>query len=225
MCSSAAQYEDVDAPLTSVLRKALGSKYKIFKSLMVTYIAMPDSCEKWETSNLPPADILACLCQKVFSEQAYKYFGGLQPVNMCPRVCGIILVENKVYHRGVVVALGTGNVCLLGQYWQSDGKVLHDTHCEVMAKRSFRKFLYAQIEQENSGQPSIFVRTPEGKLRLHPSLSVHMYMSYPPCGDATECLISDPSFNFGNDDKGHTSSESMTTRLGLAMSSCTAHAV
>jgi hypothetical protein len=210
------QYHCIEAPSNSILKQALGPKYKILKSVMVSMRDDPDSnMHIWELASLPAADIVSCLIRKTFLEIVYKFFKKVEPVYSCPRVSGILLAENNRFDTAVTVALGTGNMGLIGSYWQSDGKVLHDTHAEVMAKRSFEKFLYSQVQREYSGQPSIFVRTSNGKLKLHPSLSVHMGFSYPPCGDASDCLGNDPVFQFGSQDRQEPSSEVMNLKMGL----------
>ena len=40
---------------------------------------------------------------------------------------------------GEVVALGTGNTCVAGDALSLDGRVLNDSHAEVVARRSLLK--------------------------------------------------------------------------------------
>ena len=170
----------------------------------------------WNIEDMCHADAMSCLSRRLFTDEAYRWCGHLGPLKVCPRICTFILIENGKYAHGVVVAFGAGNKCIMGQYWQSDGKVLHDSHCEVIARRSFVKFLYKQLKQEFDGKVSIFVRTDDGKLKLHPSLSVHMYLSLPPCGDASECIQVDKTFKIGDDDFHSLTKETACAQMGIA---------
>lgn len=184
--------------------------------MQVMFRSSPNENALWNMDELPHAEVMSCLSVRLFSEQAYKWCGHLGPVRICPRICTYILVENEKYVNGAVVAFGAGNKCIMGQYWQSDGKVLHNSHCEVIAKRSFVKFLYEQLKREFDGKVSVFVRTDDGKLKLHPSLSVHMYLSLPPCGDASEGIKSDHSFRIGQDDLTRLTEEAASAQMGIA---------
>lgn len=205
-----------DPPENCLLRRALGKGYKVLKFMQVMFRHSPNENAVWSMDQLPQAEVMSCLTTRLFFNEACKWCGHSGPVSICPRVCSFILVENGNYANGAVVAFGTGNKCIMGQYWQSDGKVLHNSHCEVIARRSFIKFLYQQLKREFDGKVSIFVRTDEGKLKLHPSLSVHMYLSLPPCGDASECIKEDQTFRIGDDDLVTLTEEAASAQMGIA---------
>ncbi|XP_067932536.1 double-stranded RNA-specific adenosine deaminase-like [Watersipora subatra] len=86
---------------------------------------------------------------------------------------------------GEVVALGTGNTCINGDGLSMDGRVLNDSHAEVIARRSLVKYLYNEAKKAFSNEKSIFVPSPysAGLLALHPDISIHLYISTAPCGD------------------------------------------
>ena len=98
-----------------------------------------------------------------------------------------------------VVALGTGTKCLSRSQVAQDGAgwVVHDAHAEVCARRSLLLFLLDQVELA-AARPheSILVAAAGGDgFELRPGMSLHMYSSQPPCGDAAlfEAADAEPS--------------------------------
>ena len=116
------------------------------------------------------------------------------------------------------VALATGTKCLGASQRSARGEVLHDCHAEVLARRAFQAWLYAQLHLAASpaappephadsaaaprapAERSIFEFHPpssgeasvdgggggSGPLwRLRPGVRFHLYISHPPCGDAS----------------------------------------
>lgn len=112
-----------------------------------------------------------------------------------------------------VVALGTGSKCLGTNRWCSRGSLVHDSHAEVVAKRTFQLYLLQQLEAAATGLPSVFQLSPEltlnsprdssphsltddeqhgsnssrepVKFQLKRNISFHMYLSHTPCGDCS----------------------------------------
>lgn len=87
---------------------------------------------------------------------------------------------------GEVVALGTGTKCINGEYISDAGLAVNDCHAEVITRRAFNRFLYAQLDLCAKGQTeaSIFEKSSSGKYTLKPGISFHLYISTAPCGDA-----------------------------------------
>ena len=87
---------------------------------------------------------------------------------------------------GEVVALGTGTKCINGEFISDAGLAVNDCHAEIIAKRSFMRFLYSQVDLCAKGQEStsIFCRGSSGLYALKPGISFHLYISTAPCGDA-----------------------------------------
>ncbi|KAJ3145533.1 tRNA-specific adenosine deaminase 1 [Geranomyces variabilis] len=99
------------------------------------------------------------------------------------------------------IALGTGLKCLNPSQMPADGSCLHDSHAEVICRRSFMHYLYASLEAEQSGQaikgkgPRILVpQEKEGEAnrlyRVADGVSFHFYVSQSPCGDASMSALS-----------------------------------
>ena len=89
---------------------------------------------------------------------------------------------------GEVVALGTGTKCLSGEFISDAGLAVNDCHAEVIAKRSFVRFLYSQVDLCAKGKDSILCRGSSGLYTLKSGISFHMYISTSPCGDASVFL-------------------------------------
>ncbi|KAM3829072.1 tRNA-specific adenosine deaminase 1 isoform 2-T2 [Vipera latastei] len=86
-----------------------------------------------------------------------------------------------------VVAMGTGTKCIGQSEMRETGDVLNDSHAEVMAKRSFQRYLIHQLWLAAVGQdPSIFIPgTEKGKWLLKPLISFVFFTSHTPCGDGS----------------------------------------
>ncbi|NXC38836.1 ADAT1 deaminase, partial [Penelope pileata] len=93
-----------------------------------------------------------------------------------------------------VVALGTGTKCIGQNKMRKSGDILNDSHAEVVAKRSFQRYLLHQMCLAASYQQcSIFVPgTETGKWKLKPNIIFIFFCSHTPCGDASIIPISEP---------------------------------
>ncbi|XP_068136363.1 adenosine deaminase domain-containing protein 1 isoform X2 [Hyperolius riggenbachi] len=85
-----------------------------------------------------------------------------------------------------VVAIGTGDLNY-GQSINNDGRVLHDSHAIVTARRSLLRYFYRQLLLFYSGdsnmKKSIFCREPASDLlSLKQNLNVYLYMNELPKG-------------------------------------------
>ncbi|NXW48919.1 ADAT1 deaminase, partial [Nyctiprogne leucopyga] len=92
-----------------------------------------------------------------------------------------------------VVALGTGTKCIGRNKMRKTGDVLNDSHAEIVAKRSFQRYLLHQMWLAASHQQcSIFIPgTGTGKWKLKPSIIFVFFSSHTPCGDASIIPISE----------------------------------
>ncbi|XP_076799692.1 tRNA-specific adenosine deaminase 1-like [Clavelina lepadiformis] len=88
-----------------------------------------------------------------------------------------------------VVALGTGTSCLGSSQMCKDGRIVHDAHAEVIARRAFIRYLYFElmkIHMKDTGTSTIFTLDKEtGCCKLREGIRFHFYVTDPPCGDAT----------------------------------------
>ncbi|NXP27840.1 ADAT1 deaminase, partial [Scytalopus superciliaris] len=93
-----------------------------------------------------------------------------------------------------VVAMGTGTKCIGQKKMRKTGDILNDSHAEVVAKRSFQRYLLHQMWLAASHQQcSIFCPgTETGKWKLKPNIIFVFFSSHTPCGDASIIPISEP---------------------------------
>uniref|UniRef100_A0A7M4ENX4 tRNA-specific adenosine deaminase 1 n=1 Tax=Crocodylus porosus TaxID=8502 RepID=A0A7M4ENX4_CROPO len=93
-----------------------------------------------------------------------------------------------------VVAMGTGTKCIGQTKMRKSGDVLNDSHAEVVAKRSFQRYLLHQLGLAASHQQcSIFIPgTETGKWKLKPHITFIFFSSHTPCGDASIIPMSEP---------------------------------
>lgn len=105
-------------------------------------------------------------------------------------VLAAFIVKRSQEDEGEVVSVGTGDACVVSSSLKTDGRVMLDCHAEVVARRALIKWFYRQIHLLYSSDPtsmtSIFEYNSEtSKLCLKETVSIHMYISTAPCGDAS----------------------------------------
>ncbi|XP_021573184.1 tRNA-specific adenosine deaminase 1 isoform X2 [Carlito syrichta] len=86
-----------------------------------------------------------------------------------------------------VVSMGTGTKCIGQSKMRKSGDVLNDSHAEVIARRSFQRYLLHQLQLAVVlKEDSIFVPgTQRGLWKLRPDLFFVFFSSHTPCGDAS----------------------------------------
>ncbi|NXN09613.1 ADAD1 protein, partial [Indicator maculatus] len=101
-------------------------------------------------------------------------------------LAAFIIKKGKSYD---VVALGTGE-CNYSQYFQRSGRVLHDSHAIITARRSLLRYFYRQLllfynENPVRAEKSIFCTAPGSKLlTLNQNTTIFLYMNQLPKGTA-----------------------------------------
>ncbi|XP_025282652.1 tRNA-specific adenosine deaminase 1 isoform X4 [Canis lupus dingo] len=86
-----------------------------------------------------------------------------------------------------VVSMGTGTKCIGQSKMRKSGDILNDSHAEVIARRSFQRYLHYQLHLAAAlKEDSIFVPgTQRGLWKLRPDLLFVFFSSHTPCGDAS----------------------------------------
>ncbi|KAJ6652499.1 hypothetical protein lerEdw1_011469 [Lerista edwardsae] len=136
------------------------------------------------------ADEVAALC--------YSHYGVRLPRSGKPepgREWTLLAAVLKVERGGgkEIVAMGTGTKCIGHSEMRSTGDVLNDSHAEVVAKRSFQRYLLHQLWLAAVHQaPSIFSPgMAHGRWRLKTHVSFVFFSSHTPCGDASIIPVRD----------------------------------
>lgn len=82
-----------------------------------------------------------------------------------------------------IIALATGCKCLPRDRLPEQGDALHDSHAEVLARRSALRWFLEEIRRYvvRGGQSQWLVRDHDGMFRLKHGVRMTMYISTPPC--------------------------------------------
>ncbi|XP_069832929.1 adenosine deaminase domain-containing protein 1 isoform X2 [Dendropsophus ebraccatus] len=142
-------------------------------------------------SSRKPVDKRSFVHEKITQVIKEKF---MELVMKCPEFesCGNSLAAFVMEMDGQhweVVALGTGELNF-GQSFQNDGRILHDSHAIVSARRSLLRYFYRQLLLYFSGnsimmKKSVFCReTATDLLALKQNLNLYLYMNQLPGGAA-----------------------------------------
>ncbi|KAI3658729.1 hypothetical protein MP638_004598 [Amoeboaphelidium occidentale] len=101
-----------------------------------------------------------------------------------------IVEENTITKELELICLCSGVKCLPNTKISQHGDLLHDMHAEVLARRSFLRYLCSNFKDYREGSDSIFFKDSNGLLSVNDHLKYHMYISQAPCGDASIVQLS-----------------------------------
>ncbi|NXI98914.1 ADAD1 protein, partial [Psophia crepitans] len=129
-----------------------------------------------------------------FSQTLKEVFNSLTTKHPEYQSCGsslaaFIIEKGKSVLSHEVVALGTGE-CNYSQCFQPCGRVLHDSHAIVTARRSLLRYFYRHLllfynENPARTEKSVFCTAPGSKLlTLKPNTTIFLYMNQLPKGTA-----------------------------------------
>lgn len=111
-----------------------------------------------------------------------------KPTNKEWTVLSAVILHNHSTNTSKVVSLGTGSRSLPISKYCKFGLIVNDSHAEVIAKRSFQRFLYSEIRKQG-----IFKFNEDTKtFDLQENISFHFYTSHVPCGDACIMELDEP---------------------------------
>lgn len=107
-------------------------------------------------------------------------------------LAGLVLEDERspADRRFTVIAVATGTKCLGAKRRVSDGSLVHDSHAEVLVRRSLVRLLGQHLRLALSGvnDDTCFLEASpvgSGRYRLKSCSKLHLYVSDSPCGDAS----------------------------------------
>lgn len=111
---------------------------------------------------------------------------GAEPIRRKVLASIVMTSRNDSDQKFEVISLGTGTKFISGEYISDQGLALNDCHGEIIARRSFLRFLYSQLElcAEGYEEESIFEKKENGLYGLRDNVEFHLYINTSPCGDA-----------------------------------------
>ncbi|GMT17518.1 hypothetical protein PFISCL1PPCAC_8815, partial [Pristionchus fissidentatus] len=134
------------------------------------------------------------LMSNLIQEHSYALFHKLTANNPqaanTHRVLAAIFLHDLVENRLHCVSLATGNKGIKASNLSLEGRSVNDCHAEVLARRGFVRWLYAQVQLActDKRRSALFWKAGEqegetSKLKLRAKFDVHLFISTAPCGD------------------------------------------
>ena len=98
-------------------------------------------------------------------------------------LAALALTSTEPDHPAQIIALATGCKCLPEDRLPEQGDALHDSHAEVLARRSARRWFLHEIRRYvvRGGHSQWLARDHDGMFRLQHGVQMIMYISTPPC--------------------------------------------
>ena len=145
-----------------------------------TYLGPPPSAQ------LDPlaADLIAEAVLTKF--QSLQSAAGQEPIRRKVLAGVVMTSRGDSSQKFEVISLGTGTKFISGECISDQGLALNDCHGEIIARRSFLRFLFSQLElcAEGYEEESIFEKKESGLYGLRDYVEFHLYINTSPCGDA-----------------------------------------
>lgn len=124
------------------------------------------------------------------------------------KVIACFIMEDTELGQFEVISFGSGTRCVSGDKMDLQGRVVNDSHAEVIARRSLRRFFYQELRvyhEQGDEAETIFEPVKGSLVRVKDSIKFHLYISTAPCGDGAQFSRDDtvnrePPLNF----KDHT---------------------
>ncbi|KAI8912684.1 adenosine deaminase/editase [Gorgonomyces haynaldii] len=95
-------------------------------------------------------------------------------------LCAIVKKDKQLE----CVSIGTGLKCLPEKLLEKGGRLVNDSHAEIVCRRAFKRYLLDQVTRCKNAKDSVF-ESIDDRYRIRKEVSFHMYLSLAPCGDAS----------------------------------------
>ncbi|CAL1701597.1 unnamed protein product [Somion occarium] len=124
-------------------------------------------------------DEVARVVLNVYSTLAFK------PPGDKFTILAAFLLWNTSSDELKIISLATGSKCLPEIRLCEEGDVLHDSHAEVLARRSAIRWFLEEVDRSHTS-PSDWIDRPRSeRFALRSNVQVVLYVSTVPCGDAS----------------------------------------
>lgn len=124
---------------------------------------------------------------KIISLYEDKFDKRSKPRNGEGTVLASIFLHHRILLDVKVVCLTTGIKCLNANEMKrenKDGKLLHDSHAEVLCFRAFNRYLLEMMHNHVfADEDDILIKVDESKFEWNEAWEIGMYVSELPCGD------------------------------------------
>ncbi|KAJ8588748.1 hypothetical protein M405DRAFT_792528 [Rhizopogon salebrosus TDB-379] len=108
------------------------------------------------------------------------------PLGTFTILAAIALTSAESLTQPKIIALATGCKCLPKDKLPLQGEAVHDSHAEVLARRCAVRWLFEEIDRAIlSGSSHWVSKSTDGRYCLKDGVKTMMYISTPPCGDAS----------------------------------------
>lgn len=103
------------------------------------------------------------------------------------KVIACFIKEDQSTNSLQVVSMGSGTRCVEGHKLSLEGQVVNDMHAEIIARRSLRRFFYAELHKYYGKSYDDTIFTSSGsQIAVKDHIKFHLYISTAPCGDGAQ---------------------------------------
>ncbi|KAK3087990.1 hypothetical protein FSP39_013122 [Pinctada imbricata] len=156
------------------------------------YLLKEEERKKMSAVTLSEEDNIAKMCHQFLEKKLLEV-----PVLRHTRMLMAAFIVKRGETQGEVVAMGTGHNVISSDSLTTDGRCVIDCHAVAVARRAFKKYLFKEMKEyyEGSKVISIFSQVAQNShlLTLKDNVSIHLYLSQPPCGDYAYCVQAMPN--------------------------------
>ncbi|TFK43315.1 adenosine deaminase/editase [Crucibulum laeve] len=123
-------------------------------------------------------------------EDIFKIYNSLsfEPPHSQFTILASFFLTQSSNTKSKVISVSTGTKCLPGIRLSPKGEAVHDTHAEVLARRGAIRWFLEEIGRCHTNPAFMsewICRESCGRYRLQDGVDVNLYISTPPCGDAS----------------------------------------
>lgn len=108
-------------------------------------------------------------------------------------VLASFFLSHSQTHKVKVLSVATGTKCLPASKLSERGEVVHDSHAEVLARRSALRWFFDEIARccvDSLSHSEWILQNAEGRFALRDDVRLNLYVSSLPCGSLPRLIVS-----------------------------------